>query len=147
MSERRALQMLPEAVRDSLIYNMKLQKRGSRFAGPDQHFTFARPLGDAQQQADHQGPPQQPAKSFGQIGGPATEKSGCQSLSHHLPQGGATRLTTDGVERLRDLRRIDRFGDGETKHSNHRWITDLTDELGPENSQDVCESLPIVQRG
>ena len=125
---------------------MKLQKRARGFAGPGHHFTFARPLGDAQQQTDHQSPPQQPAKLLGQIGRPATEKPGCQSLRHNLPQRGAARLATDGVECLRDLRRIDRFGDGETKHCDDRWITDLMDELSPADSQDMCQSLPIVYR-
>jgi hypothetical protein len=47
---------------------MKLQKRCGSVAGPNCGLAFAWPLGDAEQQTDHQGPPQQSAKLFAQLG-------------------------------------------------------------------------------
>jgi hypothetical protein len=54
---------------------MKLKKCCCGVAGTCRDFACARLPGDAEQQADHQITPEQPAELFGEFGGVATEKS------------------------------------------------------------------------
>src|ERR1700722_14133341 len=126
---------------------MKLQKRSRGVAGTCRDFACVRSLGDAEQQADHQITPKQPAEPFGKFGGTAIEKYGRLSPSHDLTQGGTTRLASYGVERLRHLGRVDRLADRQSEHRNDRWISYLADELRPEGSKYVRECFAIARHG
>ena len=124
---------------------MKLKEGGGSIAGTRRDFAWARPLGDAEQQADHQTAPQQPAELFGQFDRMAIDESGRLSLGHDLTQGDATRFAPYRVERSRDLRRADRIGNREPEDSYDCRLGYLADEPSPEGSEHPSECFAIVR--
>ena len=75
---------------------MKLQEGGCGVADTSRDFARARSLGDAEQQANHQIPPEQPCELLGKFGGTAIEQSGCLGACHDLRN--AARLISRPIE-------------------------------------------------
>src|SRR5712664_2978493 len=126
---------------------MKLQEGGCGVAGTYRDFAGVRSLGDAEQQADQQIAPEQPAELLGKFGRTAREQPRRLGLGHDLTQGGAACLAPYRVERTRHFGGLNRLGDRQPEYSNHRGIAYLVDELRSERSQYLLQGFPIAQHG
>src|SRR5262249_41643160 len=104
---------------------MKLQESRCGVAGACCEFARSRSLGDAEQQADQQIPPEQPGELLGKFGRTTCEQSGCLSVGHDLTQGGTARLAPYGVERPRHFWSLEYFGNRQSEYRNHRGIAYL----------------------
>src|SRR2546430_5431891 len=126
---------------------MKLQEGGCGIAGTSRDFAGTRPLGNAEQQADHQMAPEQPDELFGKLRRTAYEQSGRFGLGHNFTQGGAAFLASSRVERMRHFGGLDRLADRQSEYRNDRGIAYLAEELGPERNQHLLQGLAIAQHG
>src|SRR5258708_29624721 len=114
---------------------MKLQEGGCGVAGTSRDFAGVRSLGDAEQQADHQMAPEQPAELLSKFGRTACEQSGRLGASHDFTQGSAACLASSRVERTRHFGGLDHLGNCQSEYRNDRGIAYLADELRPERNQ------------
>src|SRR5258708_29751120 len=114
---------------------MKLQEGGCGVAGTSRDLAGARPLGDAEQEADNQMAPEQPGELLGKFGRTACEQSGRLGLGHDFTQRGAACLASSRVESTRHFGGLDRLADRQSEYRNDRGIAYLADELGPERNQ------------
>src|SRR5260370_15263808 len=114
---------------------MKLQEGGCGVAGTSRDFAGVRSLGDAEQQADQQIAPEQPAELLGKFGRTAREQSGRLGPGHDFTQSGAACLTSYRVELTPHFGGLDRLGDRQPEYPNDRGIAYLAAELRPERRQ------------
>src|SRR6267154_4221485 len=114
---------------------MKLQEGGCGVAGTSRDFAGIWPLDDAEQQADQQIAPEQPAELLGKCGRTTREQSGRLGLGHDFTQGCAACLASYRVERTRHFGGLARLADRQPEYRNDRGIAYLADELRPERSQ------------
>src|SRR5260370_38286967 len=110
---------------------MKLQEGSRGVAGTSRDFAGVRSLGDAEQQADHQMAPEQPAELLGKFGRTACEKSGRLGPGHDFTQGGAACLASSRVERTRPCGGLDPLGHPQPEYRKDRGIAYLANELLP----------------
>src|SRR5260370_7902977 len=106
---------------------MKLQEGSRGVAGTSRDFAGVRSLGDAEQQADHQMAPEQPAELLGKFGRTACEKSGRLGPGHDFTQGGAACLASSRVERTRHFGGLDPPAHRHPEYPNDPAIPSLTD--------------------
>ena len=119
---------------------MKLQKRHCSIARAGLDCAWARSIGDAEQEIDHQIAPQQPGELLGEICWAASDQSGGARLAHDLPQRGATCLTPYRIERPRHLWRLYRLRDRQPEDRHHVGVADFPHGLGPE-CRNTCTSV------
>src|SRR5215472_7124376 len=110
---------------------MKLQEGGCCVAGTSGNFAGLRSLGDAQQQADLQIAPEQPAELPGKFGWTSCKQSCRQGSGHDFAQSRAASLACYRVESARDFRGVDYLGDRQPEYSNDSGIACLADDLRP----------------
>jgi hypothetical protein len=109
---------------------MKLQEGGRSVAGTSRNFAGVRPLGDAEQQADHQIAPQQPGELLGKFDRAACEQSGRLGLGHEFTQGRTGCLSSDRIERTRHFGGLGYLGNSQPEYRNDRGVGYLADEFG-----------------
>src|SRR5215470_14703709 len=114
---------------------MKLQEGGCGVAGTFSDFAGIRSLGDTEQQADVQIPPEEPRELPGKFGWTPCEQSGRLGPGHDFAQGAAVSLARYRVKRTRHFGGVGHLGDRESEYGNDRGIAYLADELRPERSQ------------
>src|SRR5216684_1376360 len=107
---------------------MKLQEGRCSGAGTSRDFAGVRSLGDAEQQADHQMAPEQPAELLGKFGRMACEQSALPGPAHDFTQSRAACLPSYRVERTRHFWGLDHLGDRQSEYRNDLRIAYLADE-------------------
>ena len=107
----------------------------------------AGPLGDAEQQADHQRRQSSPANCSASSGRTACEQPGLLRASHDFAHGGAACLESDRIERTRHLRGLDDLGDRQPEYGNDCGIAYLAYKLGSKRSQHLRQGGSIAQHG
>ena len=123
---------------------MKLQEGGCGVAGTFSDFAGIRSLGDAEQQADLQIPPEEPRELLGKFGWTSCEQSGRLGPSHDFAQGAAASLACYRVKRTRHFGGVGHLGDRESEYGDDRGITCLADELRAERNQHLRQGLAIA---
>src|SRR5262250_2189024 len=126
---------------------MKLQEGGCRVAGTFSDFAGIRSLGDAEQQAYLQIPPEEPRELLGKFGWTSCQQSGRLGPGHDFAQGAAASLACYRVKRMRHFGGVGHLGDRESEYGNDRGITCFADELRAERNQHLRQSLAIAQYG
>src|SRR5882724_4832892 len=124
---------------------MKLQEGGGCVAGTSRDFAGVRSLGDAEQQADHQMAPEQPAELLCKFGRAAREQSRRLGSGHDFTHGGPACLTSSRVEHTRYFWGLDRLSDRQPEYRNDLGIAYLADEPRRERSQHLLQGLAIAQ--
>ena len=126
---------------------MKLQESICGGASTLSDLAGARPLGDAEQQADHQIAPKQPSELFGQFGRTACEQSGLLGVGHNFAQGGTGCLASYRVERTRHFRGLDHLSDRQPEYGNDRGLTYFADNLAPKEASTCAKAFRSLRTG
>src|SRR5215469_7989057 len=95
---------------------MKLQEGGCGVAGTFSDFAGIRSLGDAEQQADLQIPPEEPRELLGKFSWTSCEQSGCLCPGHDFAQGAAASLACYRVKRTRYFGGVGHLGDRQSEY-------------------------------